>query len=460
MSESEFKLNLTFTSSSDSWYLALRDYPPTNPWIYFCTENQNLRAFTTADRGVVTVGVSIVDLTIVSLRVWDSLSESMVQVTLTDRQRDDLYVHITSLQAYFSDYKWVLWNSDRAILTYLQARNLDQTAVSFKSETSIELSPDSQLEGLLEKKWTAVIRLQKKVARWCIIRSMFNRSAHVQVMDLEKQIISLQEELRSVPASRNASVIDWVPKSPARFALPGHRDIITRVAFHPVISLVATASEDTTIRIWDWESGVCERTLKGHTKGVKDVDFDLNGRRLGNFFHQHSMIHAQSTVYSICFRWSYHQIMGHRAVGYAELRRNFSSRSRPHYLLRAIPRKRGLCRQCESWQGHQSLERHHKVSLHHFPTSYLFWQSPNRYCVRTITAHDDWVRYVVPSEDSRFLASCSADHVRLCFASFRLGSTDILVDKDRSYLGLQDGSNEIRTSRTRQSDRSDCICAS
>lgn len=101
-------------------------------------------------------------------------------------------------------------------------------------------------------------------------------------MDLEKQISSLQEEIRSAPASRNVSAVDWVPKTPARFALPGHRDIITRVAFHPVISLVATASEDMTIRIWDWESGECERTLRGHTKGVKDVDFDVNGRRLGN----------------------------------------------------------------------------------------------------------------------------------------------------------------------------------
>lgn len=35
-----------------------------------------------------------------------------------------------------------------------------------------------------------------------------------------------------------------------------------------------------------------------------------------------------------------------------------------------------------------------------------------RFCVRTIAAHDDWVRYVVPSDDDRLLASCSNDHVR------------------------------------------------
>lgn len=88
-------------------------------------------------------------------------------------------------------------------------------------------------------------------------------------MDLEKQISSLQEEIRSAPASRNVSAVDWVPKTPARFALPGHRDIITRVAFHPVISLVATASEDMTIRIWDWESGECERLSEGTPRESK-----------------------------------------------------------------------------------------------------------------------------------------------------------------------------------------------
>ena len=103
-----------------------------------------------------------------------------------------------------------------------------------------------------------------------------------QIMELENQISELQEELRSTPARRLTSTIDWVPRAPARHSLAGHRSPITRVAFHPIYNILATASEDMSIKLWDWETGEFERTLKGHTREVKDIDFDSQGSRLGN----------------------------------------------------------------------------------------------------------------------------------------------------------------------------------
>jgi platelet-activating factor acetylhydrolase IB subunit alpha len=47
---------------------------------------------------------------------------------------------------------------------------------------------------------------------------------------------------------------------------------------------LASASEDTTIKIWDYESGEYERTLKGHTKAVQDITFDAKGNYLGKNF--------------------------------------------------------------------------------------------------------------------------------------------------------------------------------
>lgn len=54
------------------------------------------------------------------------------------------------------------------------------------------------------------------------------------------------------------------------------------MVFHPVFSVFASASEDATIKIWDFETGDFERTLKGHTDSVQDVAFDSNGKMLGN----------------------------------------------------------------------------------------------------------------------------------------------------------------------------------
>lgn len=57
--------------------------------------------------------------------------------------------------------------------------------------------------------------------------------------------------------------------------------LCSQVVFHPVFSVFASASEDATIKLWDFETGDFERTLKGHTDSVQDVAFDSNGKMLG-----------------------------------------------------------------------------------------------------------------------------------------------------------------------------------
>ena len=47
-------------------------------------------------------------------------------------------------------------------------------------------------------------------------------------------------------------------------------------------SLLVTASEDGTLKVWDSESGALERTLKGHTSTVNDAAFDAAGAALAS----------------------------------------------------------------------------------------------------------------------------------------------------------------------------------
>lgn len=55
----------------------------------------------------------------------------------------------------------------KAIIAYLSVINAPKTAAAFREEVSIAPSFDDatrkKYEGLLEKKWTSVVRLQKKV---------------------------------------------------------------------------------------------------------------------------------------------------------------------------------------------------------------------------------------------------------------------------------------------------------
>lgn len=47
------------------------------------------------------------------------------------------------------------------------------------------------------------------------------------------------------------------------------------------VSLLVSASEDATIKVWDYETGDFERTLKGHTDSVQQLAFNHNGSTLG-----------------------------------------------------------------------------------------------------------------------------------------------------------------------------------
>ena len=47
-------------------------------------------------------------------------------------------------------------------------------------------------------------------------------------------------------------------------------------------SVMVSSSEDATIKIWDYETGDFERTLKGHTDAVQDLAFDHTGKILAS----------------------------------------------------------------------------------------------------------------------------------------------------------------------------------
>ena len=77
---------------------------------------------------------------------------------------------------------------------------------------------------------------------------------------------------------------EWLPNEPTKYILIRHRDKINAVSFHPLYSVIASASVDATVKIWDWDSGELERTLKSHTKAVSDCQFDSTGKVLGECF--------------------------------------------------------------------------------------------------------------------------------------------------------------------------------
>lgn len=64
--------------------------------------------------------------------------------------------------------------------------------------------------------------------------------------------------------------------------LRGHKSWIGRIAWSPDGRMLASPSEDRTIRLWDAETGECLRTLTGHTQMVFSVAFDRSGGTLAS----------------------------------------------------------------------------------------------------------------------------------------------------------------------------------
>jgi platelet-activating factor acetylhydrolase IB subunit alpha len=59
-----------------------------------------------------------------------------------------------------------------------------------------------------------------------------------------------------IAAAKNSG--DAIPREPEKMKLKGHRSKITKIAFHPTYTQLASASEDASIKVWDYETGECE----------------------------------------------------------------------------------------------------------------------------------------------------------------------------------------------------------
>ena len=62
--------------------------------------------------------------------------------------------------------------------------------------------------------------------------------------------------------------------------IQGHEKNITALSFSNDSTMLATASEDSTAKVWSVPDGKLIITLSGHTKGLKSVSFSPNGRML------------------------------------------------------------------------------------------------------------------------------------------------------------------------------------
>ncbi|MEG4796628.1 CHAT domain-containing protein [Microcoleus sp. LAD1_D1] len=76
------------------------------------------------------------------------------------------------------------------------------------------------------------------------------------------------------------SLLNTVSNVAAPNTLGGHANSVNRVSFSPNGKLLATASRDKTVKLWDTATGQQIKTLSGHTDSVNIVSFSPDGKLL------------------------------------------------------------------------------------------------------------------------------------------------------------------------------------
>src|SRR6516165_6171593 len=80
-------------------------------------------------------------------------------------------------------------------------------------------------------------------------------------------------------ALESDTVTKWsIPMPPVIITQPqatllGHTDQVLAVAFHPNGAMLASGSQDNTIRLWDLTSLSEKATLRGHTNAIFSLSF-------------------------------------------------------------------------------------------------------------------------------------------------------------------------------------------
>jgi len=230
--------------------------------------------------------------------------------------------------------------------------------------------------------------------------------------------------------------------------LRGHTHRVWTISFSPDGQLLASGSDDQTIRLWNTQDGTCLMVLQGHTGGVTSVCFSPNGQFLASAGEDTSI-----RLWSVADRTLLKILPGHsrwvRTVTFSSDGQTIASGSEDR-TIRLWNVETGTC--LKTLQGHTGWV----TSLSFSPNgqtlasssedaSVRLWNAQDGTCLKQLQGHSSCVWKVAFNLDGQTLVSGSADRsARLwdvrdstCLKTFQgqtSGITSVSVSPDGSTL--------------------------
>jgi platelet-activating factor acetylhydrolase IB subunit alpha len=124
---------------------------------------------------------------------------------------------------------------NKAILEYLHF-NYEKSHQTFAEEANMDPTEGMESkQSQLVLKWRSIGKLQRRIN------------------ELEDKIKIYMEQ--NDPTQFLKGQREGLPREPETNTLLGHQQRVTSVTFHPIYDILASASEDASIRLWDSEMG-------------------------------------------------------------------------------------------------------------------------------------------------------------------------------------------------------------
>jgi len=232
--------------------------------------------------------------------------------------------------------------------------------------TPVTWNPQEQYRQAVEMAW-ADQSLQMEEGRRLVALADQLGLTKEEAADIERAVMGATAEAmleRQKPLASPSRVVR---------ILSGHTDWVRSVAFAPDGRLLASGSDDKTIKLWEVATGWELRTLSGHTDWVHAVAFAPDGQLLASG--------SRDKTIKLWYRWK---------VNSGRELCTLSGHTHEVHAVAFAPNGQLLA----------SGSRDNTIKL---------WEVASGRELRTLSGHTDWVHAVAFAPDGRLLASGSDD---------------------------------------------------